>query len=657
MSSSRCTCWLAVACLAASCIPTVTKDEPLTASAATLALFAPDSADPCQSVLPFPTDLAKDPVTGRLNVPYCTTDTADQVAIKTGLRTLDGYSLGVTLTTRFSGAIDPTTAAAAVTLFEAKTGKAVAVTTQFSDGTLYIQPTAPLAERTRYVAAVSTDLLDAAGKPVSSDVVFVFAKSEEPLVDSAGFSRWPALSDAEAHALEPLRLAYAPLFDALAAQGLTRDRVAVAWSFTTQTVHQSLPQLEALVTALGGASVVHDGQIPAAQHALLAASGIPTANLCDVHTGRVTLQGLVTPRGTFSVTDAGTPASAPITVDYVLTTPNLDFPAACTTPWPGNKLAVFAHGLGRCKNDALALANAFAKAGFAVLSLDGPRAGGRTVGSLGDQDLDGCPDQPATPELIALPGQTPNPFALRDELREWALELSQVTALSRTQAWRFAGLATGAASAKVGLVGHSWGGMAAALAGSLDHVDAVALDAASAELGAVLAPGLRAATAQSLTAAGVDVSTATGKALLDAKTAEAVATFRWVLEPGDPLYAAPAYPAATALPVLVQVVTNGTADAPLHAAETQANLARAFARAPLAQTTFDLTANGAVVCDSPSAAAGALLKPCVASKTSPAYPGALAKTAGLQRQVVTFVATSAAGAALVCSPDFTVACP
>ena len=74
----------------------------------------------------------------------------------------------------------------------------------------------------------------------------------------------------------------------------------------------------------------------------------------------------------------------------------------------------------------LALANTFATVGWAVLSLDGPRAGARMLSSLGDQDVDGCGDQPDIPELI-----DSDPFVVRDLLREWALELVQVQTMAR----------------------------------------------------------------------------------------------------------------------------------------------------------------------------------------------------------------------------------
>ena len=640
-----------------ACNPTVTEHPPLTASAATIALFAPDALDACNSVLPFPTDLAKNPTTGRLDLPFCTTDTADQIALKTGLRTLDGYALGVTLTTRFSGPLDPASLPGAVKLFNAQTGAPVAIAVQQlgdADNTLAIVPVAPLAESTSYIAVVTTDAQDPKGNPVASDKVFVFAKSQEPLIDKDGYSRYSPLSDADANALEPLRLGLAPLFDALASMQLTRDKVAVAWSFTTQTVHATLPLLASVVGA-SPLEVTHENAIPAAAHPLIVASGIPHASLCDVHTGRVKLQSLLTPTGTFGVDAAGAPIITEAVVDYLLTTPKTGTPKACTAAWDGSKVLVFAHGLGRCKNDALALADAFAAQGFATLAFDGPSAGARSIANLGDLDLDGCPDQGATPELIALPGAQTNPFAVRDGLREWGLELSQVVGAARAGAWRFSGAAAGTGAAKVALVGHSWGGMAATLAASVATVDALAVNAASAELGAVFAPSIEELTAAQLEAAGVHTTTEPGKSLLASSVQEAVAAFRWAMEPGDPLYA------PVGSPALVQVVSaaKANADAPLHATDTQQKLAVTLGKSysATAETTFDDAGTPKALCDTPNASVGALLKPCIADKASQRYPLALAKTAGLQRQLVTFVVSASAGAAKLCDVDYTVACP
>ncbi len=656
--------WPLLLAAAVACAPTVTKDPTVTTSAATLALFAPDSAEPCNSVLPFPSDLAKDPATGKLNIPYCQTDTADQTGMKTGLRTLDGYAAGTSLYTRFSGPIDATSAAAAVKVFAADSGAEIDVVTSFdaATNTLYVQPLAPLAEKSRYLVAVTTDLLDEAGKAVAPDQVFVFAKSEEPLVDEYKYSRYSVLSDADANALEALRLSFKPVFDGLAAKGLTRDKLAVAWAFTTQTVHASLPALGQAVSS--GAQFTWENKVRANAHALVAAAGIPADKLCEIHTGRVALKSLLTGAGTFGADAAGLPLVSTEVADYLLITPNPD-PAGnpgCATPpaWAADRIVVFAHGLGRCKNDALALANTLAAAGWATLSVDGPFAGARAQLALGDADLDGCADQPATPEFIAPPGSTStNPFVVRDHLREWALELSQLVSAAHAAPWTLVGGAAGAAPAKVAVVGHSWGGMAAALgSGLLADASALAVSASSAELGAVFTPAIEQTMAAQLEAAGVDVATEAGRALLAAKTRESVAAFRWAMEPGDPLYGAT--PSSTP-PVLVQVAAGaaGQEEAPLHGAATQKKLAAAF-QVPAevqARTTFDLTASGAALCDDGPAIVGALLQPCVADEAAATYPLAAARTGGMQRQVATFVTTAAAGAPLVCDPDFTKPCP
>ncbi len=628
------------ATLSFGCVPTVTKDQPVAVSSATIARFSPDGSDPCNSVLPFPSDLAKNAKTGKLDLPYCKSDGVDQIAIKTGLRTLDGYAVGTSLKVNFTGALDAASLAAGVKLFSAD-GKAVEIDAKFlpdSDNLLVIQPRKPLAEATKYLAAITTDVKDSAGKPVASDQAFVFLKSENPLTDSLGYSAYSALTDAEASALEKLRQGFLPMFTALESAGLPRSQIAVAWSFTTQTVHATLPQLAALVNG-NVPAVTHDRQMPAAAHPLIAAAGIPHSHMCDLHTGRVQLKTLQGAAGTFEATSSGAPAVGAVEANYLFITPNADHsasPAACTA-WAGGPVAVFVHGLGRCKNDVLALANSLNKAGLAVLSVDGPRAGGRSVSALGDQNLDSCPDQPAMPELIALPGQGPNPFAVRDGLREWGLELSQIVNAVKASSGAFVG--GSATSNKVALIGHSWGAMAAALASSVVVVDALILNAGSAELGAVFAPGIMASVPS------------------PAMAAESIAAFRWAMEPGDPLYAG-----GTTKPVLVQVVSGDkvTAEAPLHASDTQTLLAKAFA-ADRAASTFAMSAEPAgskvALCDSGTAIVGALLQPCVADKNAALYAPARLKTAGMQRQVATFAISAILGQPVVCDPDFTKSCP
>ena len=79
--------------LLASCVTEVKQDEDHTASGGVRAVFAPNSASPCDSQLPFPNDLARSRTTGLVNVPFCEDDSPEAIGLKTGLRTLDGFAI------------------------------------------------------------------------------------------------------------------------------------------------------------------------------------------------------------------------------------------------------------------------------------------------------------------------------------------------------------------------------------------------------------------------------------------------------------------------------------------------------------------------------------------------------------------------------------
>jgi len=637
--------------LAMGCAPSIAKDPTPAESAATIARFAPDSAAPCASVLPFPTDLGRNPTTGGIDAPYCTNDDATTTQLKMGMRTLDGYATTSVPYVTMSRAIDPATAAAAVMVINKTTGVNVKVTPTFDAATLrlYLPPSVPFAQNTTYIVLITNKLADSDGKPVASDQVFTLAKSTEKLIDDNHFSRYSAFSDADANALEQLRLGYAPLFAQFEALGIPRQEVAVAWTFTTQSVTSTLPTLGALATS-AAPTVFADDVADAPTHPLLAAAGLPTSNLCSIHIGRIELNTLLGASGTFVAGADGKPVVARTPVDYLLITPKVG--ATCAA-WDYSKLAIYVHGLGRCKNDALTLANGLASIGYATLTLDGPSAGARTVTSLGDLNLDSCPDQGAIPDLIAVGGNSPNPFGIRDRLREWGFEVLQAVELAKSAPWELVGATSpGATSTSVAVIGHSFGGMAAVLAASLGtNIDELIVTATAGGFASVFGPVLTGGIADQLKAVGVDVTTATGAALLAQKAAEAIATYAWVLEPADPIFAASvvAERASGANPqkLLAQTIAAGgtMADAPMHAVADQQALATALGQTGTAATKANaaiVCSAGAVeepLCDSSTSAVGAMLKPCVEDQTSNKFPLAYGRTATLQTQIVTFVAT------------------
>lgn len=94
-------------------------------------------------------------------------------------------------------------------------------------------------------------------------------------------------------------------------------------------------------------------------------------------------------------------------------------------------LVVFAHGWGRERSDALALADWFAASGMAVVALDAPAHGTRLTGAdhehrfVSVEGPDGFGDEAGDPIGMTVPTSTLpklHPFLHRDLLRQWAID-------------------------------------------------------------------------------------------------------------------------------------------------------------------------------------------------------------------------------------------
>ena len=311
---------------------------------------------------------------------------------------------------------------------------------------------------------------------------------------------------------------------------------------------------------------------------------------------------------------------------------------------------IFGHTLSRCKNIAVAIANTFGSLGWAVLALDGPRAGARTINNFGDQDLDTCPDQPGLPELIVLGDATPNPWGIRDRLRQWGLEIVQTAELAKADIRAFAVPAPSgdAVSPAVGVVGHSWGGMASVLAASVSsNIDVMVVSAASADMGAIFTPVLAPSIRQSVIDSGIPPSTPGFDAIVEREVQTVVQIYVWALEPADPLYAAAEIPANVEVLAQSLIAPGDNPGADLHLSVTQQALGAVLAARDDDSHTVDATiecsaAGGgtASVClddsdaDDPLGVIGISLLPCDGDDAA-----ALLWTAALQSQSATFIAT------------------
>jgi hypothetical protein len=186
------------------------------------------------------------------------------------------------------------------------------------------------------------------------------------LVDAMNHSTLPILSDAQAAALEPIRLRFKTCLDDLETQGIQRKKMALAFCLTTQSTTSVLRTLSSTVAALP-ASTLPDVptmlvDVTTAVKAQMTSAGLPTGAIGPIFQGNLVLPfGLNGPGGTLNPNPAGWEArKAP----FLLLEPT------GTAPPGGWPVVLFGHGLTRSKEDALAIANALAQGGFAVFAID-----------------------------------------------------------------------------------------------------------------------------------------------------------------------------------------------------------------------------------------------------------------------------------------------
>lgn len=201
--------------------------------------------DPTTGAIPLPNDLLMGP-DGTLDFPIAPGVAPAEAALFEWMNTLDGFSHTQAGSVGFTVPLDHTTVPGAF-MFVKLTGdsgvptQALMASAEEGSMDVTITPTEVLAEGGRYVVIVTHDLKDAEGNAYVEANLIRLLKSEHPLADEAGKTLLPGvIDDATAAMLEPNRLAFAGLFDQLAALGKTRDDVLTFWSFSTHTGAEAL---------------------------------------------------------------------------------------------------------------------------------------------------------------------------------------------------------------------------------------------------------------------------------------------------------------------------------------------------------------------------------------------------------------------------------
>ena len=384
--------------------------------------------DPANGVVPFPNNLLFSGTTDlTLNIPV--DPAAADAGPKLAMNALDGFSTSAPWSVTFSQPIVPTSLVGGQTvrMFEVTlsgpgggvTGikreltspQEFAVASAPSDvtgRTLAIVPTKPLKQMTSYMAVVTNGVSTASG-PVRGSFTYQLGERTSPLC-TGGQSTLPALSAAQACALEPLRQLINSQEAAAASAGIAAGSIAISWVATTQSITPSLQAIETVVAASPPATthVAPTGKT-------LADLGVGLPPVADIYIGTIDLPYYLTaPKAATDtapaqcgVTQTGaTPCpvltanwhAAPLkvpgldptstnvtylnplpvatsteTVPLLMTVPNAR--SGKTRPANGWPVVIFQHGITRNRTDMFAIAGTLAAQGFAVVAIDLPLHG------------------------------------------------------------------------------------------------------------------------------------------------------------------------------------------------------------------------------------------------------------------------------------------
>ncbi len=353
--------------------------------------------DPGNGLIPFPNNLLfQGSLDGTLNIPVADPDDLSDPQV--ALNALDGFSTVAPFSTGFTTALDPASVNGnSVRVFQVELlmpgGPVDSVTRELTYGvefiatvastdpdgqTLAIVPLVTLAPKSSYYVVITNSLRAASGGAIAASTVYTLTKGADPL-HVGGVSQVPVLSDAEAQALEPLRLLTNTselTTIAVAAPALTQPEIILSWSFTTQSTSDVLSQVR---------SNILSGAVPAS---LLVDSGVDSPlGAADIYVGSLAVpyyltvsSGVNDPTALFSYWQGvgGSNLTQYNPSPVATSTQNIPLMASLPkAPCPASNcpVVIFQHGITANRASMLAVADSMAQAGFAVVAIDAPMHG------------------------------------------------------------------------------------------------------------------------------------------------------------------------------------------------------------------------------------------------------------------------------------------
>ena len=577
-----------------------------------------------------------------------------------------------------------------------------------------IRPRAALRGASTYGVLIARGVLTESGAEVQPSVTWALVRQAEAPVSFA--SQDPAALPEEnhtpfdpavpqelaaLHGLDQLWRGHAPLLAAFDQLGplllpgryADRNDVLLAWAFPTQTIEApfdaavdgspaSVVAASAAPLVVGAPAAGASAAVTVEQYYAAAFPGVPCAALGCQAVGAIYAAGPSSPAPTFGSSSyisgddctvaavAGGAFDDPVAPSLVCqrALPVLAVVPAAAPGAGGYPTVIFAHGLGRSKEDLLALAGSLASAGVASVAVDALDQGGRAV-QISDDPALGCdragPDRPCTDTLaVSCAPQCYAPLlsadlpVTRDHLRQTAFDHMALAASLATCAAPGACGALQVDPARIGFVGQSLGALIGGVSvAHIPELGAAVLNVGGADWLQFLTdsqtPAIRCPLVNALIASGVlagepwDGPTDSDALCLTAgwKTDPDFVAFesaaRWLLDPADAINHVGALPEAARPPLLVAEVdgdlvvpnsSTATLTAALGLSPNDAAIAASATLEPTAAVLspgsawvryLSLDADPASMFPGNAYAHGSLLRPAEPSATMAAQSGQL----------------------------------
>jgi len=355
--------------------------------------FAPTSA-----VLPFPTDFVfVGTLDGTLNIPV--TDPDDISNPVNALNALDGFStispiaISVKDNTAENREVDGSTVIPGVTvrvfemIFDPDLGAPVAVAGEVSTNdytavasgrSIVVIPLRPLKPKTSYLVLLTTGMWTSDGLRVGRSRDYNVALTTSSIIDAQGRSLVDGVSNTDAQIIEqfrPLTILHAQF--AADAAGIAIKDLVLTSTFRTQSIGDVLSQVRTQAQA---------------ETLAVQSAGIDTGDLgfglpgiADIYVGTLDVPYYLdktNPLGNWWKGVGGSEvtqfnrspvATETLAIPVMMTVPNAG--SGHTKPDDGWPIIIYQHGITRVRTDMVAVADAFAAAGFVTIAIDMPLHG------------------------------------------------------------------------------------------------------------------------------------------------------------------------------------------------------------------------------------------------------------------------------------------